>query len=437
MKIKHVTFLMMGLLLLLTGCSTMTPLSRASSRGDIGAMKDLIQKGVNLNEPGETSYKATALHWAASNGREEAVRTLLAAGANINSQDYCRQTPIFYAVNSQQGGKAATVGLLIDKGADMSLKDCNGWMPVDYARENQDKVLLDLIMSKSPVSAERVQKAKLAEGKHLNLPWDITNCRVTEAHLAAKKGDMKALKALIAAGADLDEVDCHGFRADEYARGTAEVIDLIASKTSTSHKGDHHFPNNIRWEDSINFNNAVPKINYQGSKKISIVVHDQRKYILDKEKQPEYVGYTRHTAVAPKDLITRDRKPFCETLATLIAAGYRKANFEIVSSNFIMDKNAKEGIGQNKSDRTIIFRVNELITETQYWSGYVDFKYDILTTVVNEQGKELYSQTFTGQEIIGADKSSPVMRTLVVVPEVLYYLLTDICNKPELKSALL
>jgi ankyrin repeat protein len=160
MKNRLLMILTMGLLIALSGCRamTMTPLSKASSRGDIPAMNDLIQKGANLNEPAEKSYKATALHWAASYGRAEAAEALLKAGANANSLDFCNQTPIYYAINAKHKNSATIVKYLISYRAELNFKDCNDLMPIDYASRNQDLSVVEMILSRSPESAEKLKK---------------------------------------------------------------------------------------------------------------------------------------------------------------------------------------------------------------------------------------------------------------------------------------
>lgn len=427
METKRVVFLIMGLLLLLTGCGTMTPLTKASSRGDIGVMKDLIQKGVNLNEPGESSDKATALHWAASDGHVEAVRTLLASGANINSIDYCRQTPIFYAIKSTAKNNIFITKLLIDHGADLTVIDCDKMMPIDYASRNQDLAIVELLTAKSRESTKRLKETMYADGSRLDLPLNIGNCRMElETNKAVISGNMQHLKGLISAGADLDEADCYGYRPMDYAKRYQldEISGLIKANVRKSAKGDRDFPKG-RWDDSINFANAVPTISYAAANKIGIAVNDQRPYVLTKEKKPDYVGYTRYNAGPPKDMATRDRKPFAGTLQSLMVRGYGNAHA------------GDESTTQNKPARMMAVQINEWLVQTQFWVGNVEVKYNLDLRITNNQGKELFSKNFAGKEVIAAHNSAPYERAIIISPEVLYFLLTDILNQPELKAALL
>jgi hypothetical protein len=57
-------------------------------------------------------------------------------------------------------------------------------------------------------------------------------------------------------------------------------------------------------------------------------------------------------------------------------------------------------------------------------------------SVADETGKELIARTFAGKERIAGYKGASHMRVKVLAPEVAYYLLTDILNKPEIAAAL-
>jgi ankyrin repeat protein len=446
MKRLHGIIIMFFIIFLsLSGCRTMTPLSKASMQGDINAMNALIKQGCNLNEPGDQSYKATSLHWAASYGQTQAVATLLDAGANVNSLDYCRQTPIFYAINGEKKKSYEMTELLISKGADLNVNDCHGWMPIDYATQNQDMEIKELILSKSPESIERLKNKKIAEGRTLILPKSIENCREASIHKAASAGDIATVKKLIEAkddpDMDIDEADCFGYRAIDYAErnGDQAMIKIISSKSPKSAKGE---PNDQsgKYDYAINFNHAEPTIHFRGTKKLAIAVYDEREYVVTtKEKPPEYVGYTRRSWAGPTDFTTRNKRPIVQTLSTLIAAGFRSAGFDIVHTSHKSDKSAAsnlELIVQNKPDRAIIVKVNEWIIETQYWVDNIDFKFSITLSVLDEKGKELFVKEFAGTERIAGLRGYSHMRAKVIAPEVAYYLLTDILNKPEFAAVL-
>jgi hypothetical protein len=282
----------------------------------------------------------------------------------------------------------------------------------------------------------------MAEGSTLDLPLNISHCReVLETNKAVIANDVEKLKQLVASGANIDESDCFGYRPIDYAKSyqLEEILQFIHTKIRKSPKGDRDFPGG-RWDDSVNFNRAAPKIDYGKTKKIAIAVYDKRPYIVGKEKMPNYIGYSRHSSLGPRDLITRDRKPFAQTLSLLIAEGYREADCNVVDIRHGINQDTQNSLGvvsQNMQDRVLTLKLNELITETLYMVGSTDVKYDIDLSIADEKGKELFSRKFAGTEMIAINGYAPSERAIIIAPEVLYYVLTDMLNKPEVKAALL
>ena len=81
-------------------------------------------------------YGQTALHWAAGRGNLKASECLCKEmkSEGINIQMTVRQqTALHFAV---QGGYTDIVRLLISSGADIDLKDVNGWTALDWARNH-------------------------------------------------------------------------------------------------------------------------------------------------------------------------------------------------------------------------------------------------------------------------------------------------------------
>lgn len=107
-----------------------TALMVAAYTGNREAVMALLDKGAEPNRPGWT-----ALHYAASVGNVEIVRILLEKSAYIDAEAPNKTTPLMMAA---RGGHTDTVKLLIEEGADASLRNTLGMTAADFARKFAD-----------------------------------------------------------------------------------------------------------------------------------------------------------------------------------------------------------------------------------------------------------------------------------------------------------
>ena len=133
---------------------TDSPVADAAMRGDAAAVRALIARGADVNAAQGDGM--TALHWAASNRDPGLARVLLSAGANVGAGTRIgHYTPLHVAA---QAGAGEVVEILLGEGADPEV----------------------------PITA--------GGGAH-------------PLHLAGASGDVRAVAALVAAGADVDATE--------------------------------------------------------------------------------------------------------------------------------------------------------------------------------------------------------------------------------------
>ncbi|KAF3254019.1 hypothetical protein TWF192_003533 [Orbilia oligospora] len=95
-----------------------SPLYYASYGGLLGAVKDLLDQGVDVNAQGGEYY--TALQAASDGGHEKTVELLLNHGADVNAQGGDFYTALQAA---SRGSHEKTVELLLNHGADVNAQD--------------------------------------------------------------------------------------------------------------------------------------------------------------------------------------------------------------------------------------------------------------------------------------------------------------------------
>lgn len=92
-----------------------TALMMASFKHNTPAVRALLAKGAIVNRPGYT-----ALHFSAAAGDDEITRILLEHHAYIDAEAPAKFTPLMIAARE---GRESTVQLLLDEGADATLKN--------------------------------------------------------------------------------------------------------------------------------------------------------------------------------------------------------------------------------------------------------------------------------------------------------------------------
>lgn len=145
-----------------------TALMFVSTYGDKQMAELLLDKGANPNTKVEDDY--TSLIGASSGGNKEIVELLLKKGADVNAKNKYGETSLMRATYK---GYPKVVELLLENGADMDLKDNDGRTAIDFAKEMNDKQIIELFspqmnLSKYPDGGTK----KFSEGEENAISYE-------------------------------------------------------------------------------------------------------------------------------------------------------------------------------------------------------------------------------------------------------------------------
>lgn len=114
-----------------------SPLMLAALKGYAAMCQKLIARDADVNKPGWTP-----LHYAATGGHLEVMRMLLENSAYIDAASPNGSTPLMMA---SMYGTTESVKLLLEAGADPTLKNTLGLSAIDFARQVQKEDAVALI----------------------------------------------------------------------------------------------------------------------------------------------------------------------------------------------------------------------------------------------------------------------------------------------------
>ncbi len=115
----------------------------AAKRGDTEILKYLHEKGARSNIPATTDANLLPIHWAAAEGKIDALCFFLDVGQEINQQDSNGCTPAVIAVQFNQ---IEAFVYLAKHGADLTLVDHNGDHCLHWAAYKGYEEMLELVL---------------------------------------------------------------------------------------------------------------------------------------------------------------------------------------------------------------------------------------------------------------------------------------------------
>ena len=224
-----------------------SPLADAVQRGDASTIQALLKKKIDVNAP--QANGATALHWAAYRSDAESTAALIRAGANINLTNNYGVTPLALAA---QQGNPAVLDLLLKAGAKpndpVNFVNAGETPLMTAARSANVDAVKALARAGADVNAKETWSGQTAlmwaaaEGDSamastlLELGADLharSNGGTTPFQFAVRKGDMRTVQAMIAAGADVNDKRPGDFATPllvAIINGHEDLVDLLLDK---------------------------------------------------------------------------------------------------------------------------------------------------------------------------------------------------------------
>lgn len=172
------------------GGPALLPIHEAARKGEIEAIKAELAKGVSINEPVKGGQGwingSTPLIWASRLGSPETMKFLLEQGANPNITGSDGGSALMLAM--VEGDVPAKVRILLDAKADVEAINWDGDTPLIWAAVYaRDPAVFDMLL-------------KAGARRDFRKPRDGSDALA----IAARRGNLVAIRTLAKAGADLE-----------------------------------------------------------------------------------------------------------------------------------------------------------------------------------------------------------------------------------------
>lgn len=203
----------------------------ASQAGHTTRMRELLASGADVNTT--TPEGITPLHVAALNNKLSAVELLLTNGAKIDAQDtQYGATPLHLVAHL---GHKKVAELLLKHGASLGLKDKNGRTPIDSAKGNGQRHLLDILSVR--ISSPQDQQDQVPPDLSSKDFYDRGVALGAEGRFAEARTFLR--KALAASPRNLSIATALSFAEDgAETRLSSEARRLLFSNTASGNHGD-------------------------------------------------------------------------------------------------------------------------------------------------------------------------------------------------------
>lgn len=182
------------------------------------------------------------------------------------------------------------------------------------------------------------------------------------------------------------------------------------------------------------YNGVVPALQVSGQKSVAVAVADNRPYVVNGDKDPDFVGLQRGGFGNPFDVRTDSRKPLATDITDNIVAALKQRGLvaEPVTVKPGTPVAAVVTAAAGK-DRVLVLELLEWKSDTYTNTALV---YNVTANVCDAAGKPLAMVTKQGDDDLGGNLMDPPGHAKDAVPPAVKAILESLLNAPEIVAAL-
>ncbi len=200
---------------------TPTAITMAASEGKLKCLKLLVEYGADINGVGKS---LPPLHMAAAEDKRAVIDYLISQKIEVNRKDGVGRTALMYAASE---GKNYAIKKLLEAGADKSILDSNGLTARDYAERQEEYATRDYLgKEERPDIHQATLDGRIEEVERMVIKGADVNSQDdygrTPLHIAAAENHNIDMRVLIDLGADVNMQDQQGRTPMMYAAASGK-----------------------------------------------------------------------------------------------------------------------------------------------------------------------------------------------------------------------
>ncbi|HSH50205.1 MAG TPA: hypothetical protein VK982_00625 [Bacteroidales bacterium] len=154
------------------------------------------------------------------------------------------------------------------------------------------------------------------------------------------------------------------------------------------------------------YSNIVLEIKASANKSITFATHDQRPYIMDGTRNPDFAGYLRNAVGMAYPTSTNSKLPLADVMSQVFSNSFEAKGFKthvVNTAHTESFEDVKEKCKTSGSDVWVILTLNEW--QSDGYGGNADIKYNIIMQVFDKEGNLLEEKTaYAERENMGFSK---------------------------------
>lgn len=184
------------------------------------------------------------------------------------------------------------------------------------------------------------------------------------------------------------------------------------------------------------YRDVVAALQASGSGTVAVATHDEREYILNGDKKPDFVGLQRGGYGNPFDVRTASGRPLAEDMTDAIAASLRLRGFQATPVTVAHTENAsavRQRLIDTRADRAVLLILNEWKADSMTNTELI---FSTTLRVLDRAGHVLAEKNLIGSDNLGGSFWNPPAHARKAVPEAFRAKLETLLNSPEVAAAL-